>query len=351
MTSSNTSRNEHPQSASVAPGLTAESTIEKLTGHQDQKTLLKVCLGMPLYNQTEFLPAALDSILAQTYKHFKLVVVDDSTCPDPGEIVKKYASMDKRICYVKNPVRKGLVDNWKRCFELADNADYFGWVSDHDLWHPEFLGSLVEVLNTHPSVVLSYPKTVYIAPDDKKIITKKIAAQKIPPTLSTLNMSESTRIRAVCRDTRGFGKMVYGLFRSDALRSAGVFRRVLFPDVVLLFELCLKGDFVQVDEELRFHRDVVKFSIARQRRSLFVNKPWYILLPWPFVNAVVLFWHTAIISSPGDMRRRLQGVKVSLIYLRRHLSTFGKGSWIGSYNECIKGKSPWIKKLLKIFKG
>jgi glycosyltransferase involved in cell wall biosynthesis len=327
-----------------APSLSViESAVDlastNLMASQDQKPPV-VCLGMPLYNQTEFLPAALNSILAQTYTHFQLVVVDDSTSSEPGEIIKQYSSLDNRIRYVKNPTRKGLVDNWKRCFELSENADYFAWVSDHDLWHPEFLGSLVEVMQSHPSVVLSYPLTVHIAPDDKKR-NKKL----VPPPLSTLGMSESDRVVTICRDTRYFGKMVYGLFRASALRSAGVFRRVLFPDVVLLFELCLTGDFVQIDKELRSQRDVAKFSIARQRRSLFVKKPWYIFLPWPFVNACVLFWQTVIFSSPGKTHNRVQGIKMSWMYLRRYIAVFGEGSWFGSYNELVKGKSPWIKKI------
>ena len=144
--------------------------------------------------------------------------------------------------------------------------------------------------------------------------------------------------------------MVYGLFRSCPLRSVGVFRQVLFPDVILLFELCLQGDFMQVDEELRFHRHTAKFSIARQKRSLFVKNPWYIFLPWPFVNAFILLWHTAILSSCGEMRHRLQGFKISLIYLHRYLGMLGQGSWIGSYYEWTRRKKPWMKKLGKRLK-
>ena len=92
-----------------------------------------------MYNQTRFLPEALESILAQTYTDFKLIVVDDSSDPEPGNIIKQYASRDSRISYIKNASRKGLVANWKACFELADNPDYFAWVSDHDIWHPEWL--------------------------------------------------------------------------------------------------------------------------------------------------------------------------------------------------------------------
>jgi glycosyltransferase involved in cell wall biosynthesis len=62
---------------------------------------------MPLYNQTEFLIVVLQSLLAQTYRDFRLVVVDDSTESEPGEIVKEFALKDKRICYIKNEFRMG----------------------------------------------------------------------------------------------------------------------------------------------------------------------------------------------------------------------------------------------------
>ena len=50
----------------------------------------KICLGMPLYNQTNFLIEALQSLVAQTYRDFKLIIVDDSTESRPGEIAKLY---------------------------------------------------------------------------------------------------------------------------------------------------------------------------------------------------------------------------------------------------------------------
>ena len=94
----------------------------------------EICLGMPLYNQTKYLPEALNSLLAQTYNNFRLVIADDSTEPGPGQIVKSFSEKDSRITYFKNENRLGLVDNWKNCFHLAGHVDYFGWVGDHDVY-------------------------------------------------------------------------------------------------------------------------------------------------------------------------------------------------------------------------
>jgi glycosyltransferase involved in cell wall biosynthesis len=305
----------------------------------------QVCLGMPLYNQTQFLPEALSSILAQTYRDFQLFVVDDSTEAEPQAIIEKFATRDNRIVYLKNRSRKGMVDNWKTCCQQAGRPDYFAWVSDHDVWHPQWLESMVLALNSNPEAVLAYPRWVSIDNEGRKESPKKSA------TFSTNGLNEAQKIRAVCRDAPKFGYMVYGLFRAPAMRRCGIFRRVLFPDAILMYELCLQGDFVQVDDELWYRRKNAAFSIARQKQSLFIRKPWYIFLPWPLVNAAALAWNTVVQPPTRNLRYRYGGLKIAVSYLLRQLGRLGEGSWIGSYHEWRHAKKPWIKKLKKRLKN
>ena len=304
----------------------------------------KICLAMPLYNQTQFLEEALQSLLSQTYSDFRLLVVDDSTEPSPGTTIKRYAAKDSRIEYIKNESRKGMVGNWRACFKHAGDVDYFAWVGDHDVWHPEWLEKMVAALNKNPNVVLAYPVFERITVDGNVI-------DKPSRFFSTENMTESRRIKSVCREARAFGKMVYGLFRTDALRRAGVFRRVLFPDVILMYELCLQGEFKQVKEKLWYIRRVAKFSIDRQKNALFIRKAWYIYLPWPLVNAAVLAWNTAIVSGTRSFKQRRLGLYVAFAYFFRYIGKLGTGSWIGSYHEWIHGKKPLIKKWKKRKQG
>lgn len=303
-----------------------------------------ICLAMPLYNQTKFLDEAIASLLAQSYRDFRLVIVDDSTEPAPGDIVKRYAASDSRIHYIKNAARKGMVGNWQACFKHAAGADYFAWVGDHDVWHPEWLEKMVRTLSDNPGAVLAYPVFVRITPEGD-VIDKPVRH------FATGNLSDFSRVKAVCGEARAFGKMVYGLFRADALCRAGVFRRLMFPDVILLHELALQGDFKQVDEELWYIRRVAEFSIGRQKKSLFVKKPWYIYLPWPLVNAAALAWNTAIASGPRTFSQRCLGMYVAWVYFFRHIGKLGAGSWIGSYYEWTRGKKPWMKKLKQRVQG
>jgi glycosyltransferase involved in cell wall biosynthesis len=286
------------------PGIGVQKNQSDSESHPD------ICLGMPLYNQTQFLIEALQSLLSQTYADFRLLIVDDSTKPEPQQIVKRFALRDKRISYIKNDFRKGMVENWKACFFHAQPVDYFAWVSDHDIWHPKWLESMVTILNASPNAVLVYPRTVlFNATDGKRIPMKR------SQSFSTEGLTDAQRIGSVCKDAHYFGKKVYGLFRSDALSKAGVFRSVLFPDIILLHELCLFGDFQQVDAELMYMRQFNKNGtiIDQQKQSLFRKKPWYIDIPPPFVNACVLAWNTGIRPGAGDMKHRWEGLKLSLM--------------------------------------
>jgi glycosyltransferase involved in cell wall biosynthesis len=337
-------RAAHMQSASDPMISDIPPSFEDCNGPMRERGKPLVCLGMPLYNHTRFLPKAISSILAQTYHDFRLFVVDDSTEPGPETIIKQFASLDNRISYVKNTSRKGLVENWRTCFQQAGNPDYFAWVSDHDVWHPEWLESMIIAMNANPEAVLAYPQCVSIDLEGRRHPKKK------PFAFSTDGMSEAQRIRAVCRNARKCGYMVYGLFRASALRRSGIFRRVLFPDAILIHELCLQGHFIQVPAELWYRRKNAAFSIARQKRSLFVRKPWYLYLPWPLVNAAVLAWNTVLQPPNKNLKYRYGGMKIALMYLLGKLGHLGDGSWIGSYYEWRHGKKPWIIKLKRHFK-
>ena len=77
-------------------------------------------------------------------------MVDDCSSDETAEIVARYAGDDERIHFSRNDRRLGLVGNWRRAFELANelhpDLDYFAWGSDHDAWHPRWLESLVPEL-------------------------------------------------------------------------------------------------------------------------------------------------------------------------------------------------------------
>ena len=272
--------------------------------------LPRVCLGMPLFNQTTHLRQAIRSLLDQTYGDFRLVIVDDSTIDEPGEIVRELARSDSRIEYYRNDKRLGLIANWREVFKRAGgHTEFFAWAGDHDLWHPQWLEKMVEALESDPRAAVAYPLAVHIDDDGRGIDYR-------PPRFDTCGLSLPSRIWAICTRKPRFGNLVYGLFRASAIRRAGIFRPAIGPDTLLLAEISLSGCHKQVPEELWYRRQSGADEPIRQRqkRTLFVRRPWYFPLPWMMVGSVILAWHTVIRSSGGGLQRRLHGLLLALCF-------------------------------------
>lgn len=84
----------------------------------------QVSIGMPVYNGEQFLKDALDSILAQTFDNFELIISDNTSTDNTQEICKAYSAKDQRICYYRNEKNLGAAWNFNRVFELA-RGEYF----------------------------------------------------------------------------------------------------------------------------------------------------------------------------------------------------------------------------------
>ena len=85
-----------------------------------------VTVGVPVYNGQRYLARALDSLLAQTFDDFEIVLCDNASEDRTAEICAAYAARDPRIRFHRNPQNLGLVRNFNRTFELAEGT-YFKW--------------------------------------------------------------------------------------------------------------------------------------------------------------------------------------------------------------------------------
>ena len=240
-----------------------------------------VGIGMTLRNRAAYLTEAVESLLAQSYGEFKLVLVDDGSTDETENLARAFEQRDPRVKYVRCAERRGMVAAWRAAFEQASagGAGYFAWASDHDRWHPRWLQTLVNTLERYPDVVLAYPLTQRIDPSG--------APQAKPARqFETFGVADrGARWKRFNRsDSVAAGDMVYGLMRVSAVRDAGIFRGVLCPDRLLLAELTLRGQVRQVPKVLWYRRQFAAGSVERQRSTLFApgvrppspfTPPWY----------------------------------------------------------------------------
>jgi glycosyltransferase involved in cell wall biosynthesis len=101
----------------------------------------KISICVPTYNGSQFLRECLNSILAQTFSNFELLIVDDRSSDNTVEIAEEYAAKDSRIEVHRNPQNLGLVGNWTRCIELA-NGEWIKFVFQDDKIAPNCLEKL-----------------------------------------------------------------------------------------------------------------------------------------------------------------------------------------------------------------
>lgn len=274
----------------------------------------RVVFGLPAYNHVGEVREAIESLLGQTFRDFAVVVVDDGSTDGTSEVLREYAKSAPHVLYVQNSTRLGMIENWRRAFVQAlehfPSAEYFAWASDHDVWHPRWLWVLVRVLDEHPEVVLAYPLNRKIGPDGSLVDRK-------PWVFDTRAVASPARRLVRTSWHMSAGNMVYGLFRVSALRRAGVFRRVLVPDRLLLAEASLYGQFYQVPEVLWFRRWYGRvFSLARQRAAFFPNgRPSYAWIPWWLSHGAVLGWTLGVRGAGRPDIGRGFGVALALQYL------------------------------------
>lgn len=114
----------------------------------------KVSICVPTCNQPGLVRRTLESILAQNFEDYEVIVTDDS---DGGAISELVSSIDdKRILYYKNERQLGSPTNWNRAISLA-KGEYIK-VIHHDDWFPnkDCLMQFVKLLDEHPSSVLGF---------------------------------------------------------------------------------------------------------------------------------------------------------------------------------------------------
>ncbi len=116
------------------------------------RPLVSIC--MPSYNHARFLPAALDSILAQTYHPIELVIVDDGSKDESLSIAEAYAAKHPHLIRVfthPGHVNRGISATLNLAFEKVSGQYWIGFGSD-DVMHPELVASQVNYLDQHPNV-------------------------------------------------------------------------------------------------------------------------------------------------------------------------------------------------------
>ena len=182
-------------------------------------------IAIPAF-KSSFLCESLDSILAQDYNDFELVIVNDHSPEDLDEIVSGF--QDARIRYYKNEVGFGaehVVGNWNKCLEYA-KGDFIICMGDDDKLKPNFLADLNELINKYPDLDVYYSRTEIINEESEviRVLEERPERESVYEMIQRRKEGRSMFIGDYCyrtsvlREKGGFYDLPYA-WGSDAITA------------------------------------------------------------------------------------------------------------------------------------
>ena len=266
---------------------------------------------MPVYNVRHgYLREAIDSILAQTYTDFELIICDDcSPNGAPDEVIASYN--DPRIRYVKNEKNLGISGNTNKMIQLA-RGEYIAQMDNDDIALPQRLEKTCAYLDSHPEVDYVggwqeyFPKYKLWAPPQQFGYLELF--QFCPICHSTLLYRKSTVEKYnLYYDTNFKAAMDYELW-SRVLRVAKV---VNLPEVFLRYRWYDANTSIIQGERQRLEtytvrKNIIKFLSSDPKKEKYL---------WAFLDTKKLsfFEHIFYVRNDGDRKKiNILGIKFRL---------------------------------------
>lgn len=203
-----------------------------------------VSVGLAVYNGEEYLRQAVDSILAQTYTRFELIISDNASTDGTGGICREYADRDGRVKYHRNEKNIGGANNENQTFRMS-SGKYFRWAAHDDVLAPTLIERCVEVLEADESIVLCHTQIVVINESGEE--TERIARNRGSSRDPAKRFWAVAMAKDYCEET-------YGLMRSETLGRTRLQLNYTASDRTLMAEMALYGRFHEVPEPLFFKR-------------------------------------------------------------------------------------------------
>lgn len=224
----------------------------------------KVSIILPIYNGSEHLSPCLDSLLAQSFSDFEVLLIDDGSKDNSREISQKYQDRDRRIRYFENLTNLGTASTTNIGHRLAQGS-YIAHADQDDVSEPERLALQVAFLDKNPEIAMISGSLKSLGTKEEHLIKAplhddQIKSNFLPGTHNIINPTVMIR-RSFTESNQLFfdqnlqGVADYGYF-VQAMLSGAKFANL--PQVLLRYR-------IHSSQQTKSNSRMAAFPTVRQR--------------------------------------------------------------------------------------
>jgi glycosyltransferase involved in cell wall biosynthesis len=199
---------------------------------------------MPVWNAATYLPAAIESILSQTFTRFEFIIIDDASTDDSWKIIKKYTRLDKRIRAYKNKINLGVSLTSNIAIAHA-RCQYLARMDADDISVSNRLEKQLTYLQKHKKTVLVGGQCTLVNEQNQVIGTKSFPTN--PQKVKNMMFWAVPTQQGYMMVNRSLLPKKFNWYEPSK-RSA--------EEVDLYFQLIKYGDITNLPDNLYFYRQV-----------------------------------------------------------------------------------------------
>jgi glycosyltransferase involved in cell wall biosynthesis len=211
---------------------------------------------LPAYNAAAFIDETLQSLAAQTYPHFRVLISVDVSVDDTIERCERFACGDERFVVLRQATRQGWVCNSRALLRLAE-SDLCFFIGHDDVVEPDYVETLVAALATKRTAVLAYSDMGVSWPNGRRALRIYGELDGVAGRLE--------RGKIVLSRNGDWWTSYRGIFRTQAARHGQPLRRNLAgefaADWPFLLHFALQGECIRVPR-LLYHKRRHKANLS-----------------------------------------------------------------------------------------